>query len=315
MAIGAAALMMGSAYPPLSVGLSQATVAGSSTGSTVSSGSVTATKTGGSGLVDTTWSYVSGNATIVATSPNSAATAFQATGVGSGESRSAVWKATVKDAVTGETLSTGNVTINLRRDYPSLSISGPGNVDGTQVSSATVTVSGSTSVSASGGVPPYSYSWSSSGDFSMSGSGASRSFSRALAPQGGVLGSATVTVTDAIGQSASASCSVMLRNLGTPPSPLSASASPSSVYGFTLSNTCNTGSTSIVVSGGTAPYSYAWARANGVGSGGGGAGGSFSYSTAEDGDFYGTFLCVVTDALGQQASCYVSATFSFGNLN
>jgi hypothetical protein len=309
------AMLLGTAYPALTVGLSTATVAGSSTSSTVTSGSVTATKTGGSGQVVTAWGYVSGNASIVATSPNSAATSFQATGLGAGESRSAVWRATVRDAITGETLSTGNVTINLRRDYPSLSISGPGNVDGTQVSSSTVTVSGSTSVSASGGVPPYSYSWSYSGDFSMSGSGASRSFSRALAPQGGVLGSATVTVTDAIGQSESASCSVMLRNLGTAPSPLSAYASPASVSGYTLSNTCNTGSTSIIVSGGVGPYSYAWSRAGGVGSGGGGAGGSFSYSTAEDGDFYGTFQCLVTDSRGVQTACWVSASFSFGNLN
>lgn len=305
------AMLMGTAYAVLTVGLSTATVAGSSTSSTVTSGSVTATKSGGSGQVATTWSYVSGHASIVPATPNSSATSFQATGMGAGESRSAIWRATIRDLITGETLPTGNVTINLRCDYPALSIGGLGNVDAVLVSSGVVTVSGGTSISASGGVPPYSYSWSSSGDFTMSGSGASRSFSRALPPQGGVLGSASGTVTDAIGQSATASCQVMLRNLGTAPAPLTAYANPASVQGYSLSNTVNTGSTSIVVSGGVGPYSYSWSRIGGVGSGAG----SFSYSTAEDGEFYGTFQCVVTDALGNQTACTVSATYVFGNLN
>lgn len=309
------AMLMGTAYAVLTVGLSASTVAGSSTSSTVTSGSVMATKSGGSGQVATTWAYVSGHASIVPATPNSAATSFQATGMGAGESRSATWRATVRDLITGETLPTGNVTINLRCEFPALSVSGPANVDAVLVSSGTVTVSGSTSVSASGGVPPYNYTWNAGGDFVMSGSGASRSFSRALAPQGGVLGSVSGYVTDAIGQTAPFSCTVMLRNLGTAPAPLSAYANPASVYGFSLSNTVNTGSTSIVVSGGVGPYGYSWSRIGGVGSGGGGAGGSFNYSTAEDGEFYGTFLCVVTDAEGRRTECTVSATYVFGNLN
>lgn len=308
-------MMMGNAYPPFSATLSRASVSGSSTSSTIGTGSVTAQPVGGSGQYLAAWSRQSGSASLNPTAPNSLTTAFQATGIGVGGSASAVFQVLLTDVVTGQVLPPLTVSVYVQRDYPALSISGPGNVDATQTSSTTVTVSGGTSVSASGGVPPYSYSWSYSGDFSMSGSGASRTFSRALAPQGGVLGSATVTVTDSIGQSASASCSIMLRNMGTAPSPLTAYASPDSVSGYTLSNTCNTGSTSIIVSGGVGPYSYAWSRAGGVGSGGSGAGGSFSYSTVEDGDFYGTFQCLVTDSRGVQTACWVSASFTFGNLN
>jgi len=306
-----AEMLMGNAYPPFSATLSRSSVSGSSSSSTVTSGSVSAQPQGGSGQRLATWTRTGGNSAIVATAPNSLTTAFQATGLSAGADISATFQVVVTDAVTGQVLPAMSVTVRLVRDYPALSITSLPNASSTQTSSTTITVSASTSVGITGGVSPFTYTWSMSGDFTMSGSGASRTFSRALGPQGGVSGTATVTVTDAIGQTASATCSVLLINNGSAPPPLSISASPTSVSGFSNSGNCVTNPTTITVSGGKPPYQIYWDRVSGVGLPSGGFTSTFSYNGGPVvGDFYGTFLAVVVDAEGTGRSVTISAQFS-----
>lgn len=93
---------------------------------------------------------------------------------------------------------------------------------------------GSISVNTSGNSGPYSYSWSNG--------------STSSAINNIVAGAYSVTITDATGCAESLSF-----NLTAPPA-LSAvtSVSPAACYGD------NTGSASVVASGGTGPYSYAW---------------------------------------------------------
>lgn len=315
MAVGASALMMGFAYPPLTIGLSATTVAGSSTSSTVTSTSVTATKSGGSGQVTTTWVYQSGSTAINPTAPNSATTAFQATGMSVG-SISAVFKATVRDVVTGETLITGNVTATLERGNPPLTMSQPGDAVATLTSSSTITVSAGTSASASGGVGTITYSFSPTGDFSMSGSGSSRTFSRALAPQGGVVGSCIVTATDGIGQSVSRTFTVVLINNGSAPAPLSVWVDNSSVAAYGSTGSATGGPVSASWSGGVGPFVASWSKVSGSGSvSGSGASATFSANGIPvQGTLDGSFRVTVTDqGTGQQQSAGVSVIFyNFG---
>jgi gliding motility-associated-like protein len=95
-----------------------------------------------------------------------------------------------------------------------------------------------------GGVPPYSYAWTGPNNFSAS----------VANPQNLVAGTYQVTVTDANGCTFTGAPQTIIE-----PSPLSLTQSQ-------VNNTCyqgNTGSISITVTGGTAPYSYAWTGPSG----------------------------------------------------
>jgi large repetitive protein len=103
---------------------------------------------------------------------------------------------------------------------------------------------GKATASASGGTLPYTYAWSPSG-----GSAATAS---SLCP-----GIYTITVTDYHGCTATATVTI------TQPLPLTVTIPP----GFNLScnGNCN-GTASVIVTGGTTPYTYAWTPSGGSGS-------------------------------------------------
>ena len=262
MSYHAVGLLMGTAYPPFTLSVAPTSVGGSSSSSTVTSNSSKATPVGGSGLFTYSWARTGGNSSIVAVSPSSAQTTFQATGM-SISTISATFACTVKDSVTGIPLTTVNVSVSLTRGYPPLSVSGPAAIFVQTPSSSSITVSGSTSVSVSGGSGSYSYSWSSSGDFVMSAGGSSCSVSRLLGPTGGVQGSVSCTITDTgTGESTTVSASVVLINNGTPPSPPSVTVSPTYFSGGASSNqrTSVSAGVSASGSGGVPPYSYYWSN-------------------------------------------------------
>jgi gliding motility-associated-like protein len=129
--------------------------------------------------------------------------------------------------------------------------------------------SGSLSVTALGGVPPYSYAWKGPNNFRAS----------VANPKNLVSGTYQVIVTDANGCAVTGSPQTI-----TEPTQLTLTQSQ-------VNNVCfqgNTGSISIIASGGTAPYSYAWTGPN-----------NFSSRVANPQNLVsGTYQVTVTDANG-----------------
>lgn len=81
---------------------------------TVTSSSVTATATGGNGIVSYAWSRSSGSTAINAVTPNSATTQFRAT-IASDTELDAVFICTATDA-SGQTATTGSVNVTMRNN-------------------------------------------------------------------------------------------------------------------------------------------------------------------------------------------------------
>lgn len=308
-----AGLMMGYALPPFLLGQSAETAGGSDTTSTITSGSVSALPSGGSGIWDTVWVRQSGSSAIVPTAPGSLTTGFQATGMSVG-TISAVFKGFVTDRVTGETNAI-TVTVTLTRGNPAMSVSTPADIFVQTPSSSQITVSGSTSITISGGVGPFQVTWSKSGDFSISPSGNSCGASRALNPTGGVQGTITATVLDqGTGQSTTRTANVTLINNGSAPPPLSVSVSPTSLdaYGDGINTAATTGgSATISASGAVGGVTYAWRRVSGSGVALSTSSQStlFSCDNGAYGTFSGTFEGKATDSLGRSNAAVVSVTF------
>lgn len=133
--------------------------------------------------------------------------------------------------------------------------------------------SGTATVSVTGGTTPYTYSWSSGG--------ITATINNLSA------GTYTVLVTDAAGCTSQASVQV-----NEPPAiALSTSSMPSQC-------TTNDGTATVVVSGGTAPYTYSWSPSGGTGA-----------TTTPVGQ--GNYTVTVTDANG----CQANATVVVGGVN
>jgi len=241
--------------------------------------------------------------------PASLITQWQATGMSVG-TLTAVYDCAVTDRVTGETKHI-SVTVTLTRGNPAMSVSTPADIFVQTPSQTEITVSGSTSISISGGVGPFSVTWSKSGDFSISPAGNSCSASRALYPTGGVQGTLSVTVVDqGTGQQQTQTCYVTLINNGSAAPPLSVSASPSSVEGFSDAGQPETNATTATVSGAVGAVTWQWRLVSGVGSisSPNSATTTFGYSMGT-GTATGTFEVKVTDSLGRSATATVAATF------
>ncbi|MDP3853613.1 hypothetical protein [Phenylobacterium sp.] len=311
-----ACMMMGNAYPPMSVASAPSSVSGSDSGSTVTSNSATTTVTGGSGSFSHSWAQVSGDASIDPVSASAATTTFQASGMSPG-GISGGFVDTVTDLITGQVLPSNTVNVYLERSNPPLSVSTSGSGVKTQTSSGTITVTsdGVTLVPA-GGVPPYSYSHAhlTANDFSINSAGSAAStHSRSLGPGGGVSGTVRGTVTDSLSptpQTAFVDYGVVLINDGTAPPPLEATADPTYVSALATEATVTTDSTSVSVTGGTAA-SHAWVRLSGVGSINSPSSATTTFThVMAPGTEYGTFQCTVTDTLGRTDTVIVSAEFA-----
>lgn len=141
---------------------------------------------------------------------------------------------------------------------------------------------GALNLTATGGIPPYAFAWTGPDGFT--------STSEDLVGIG--AGSYTITVSDAIGCSRTQTFSVSA------PAPLTGSLTPS-IQPFGENIAChggNTGTLTLAISGGTAPYGVQWTGPNG-------------YSSTDQnlsGLGAGTYAVVVTDANG----CTYSATFT-----
>ncbi|MCB9163441.1 MAG: choice-of-anchor L domain-containing protein [Flavobacteriales bacterium] len=141
---------------------------------------------------------------------------------------------------------------------------------------------GALNLTATGGIPPYLFAWTGPNGFTSS--------SEDLVGIG--AGTYTVTVSDAIGCSRTQAFNVST------PSPLTGSLTPS-IQPFGENIAChggNTGTLTLAISGGTAPYGVQWTGPNG-------------YSSTDQnlsGLRAGTYSVVVTDANG----CTYSATFT-----
>ncbi|CAN5399328.1 hypothetical protein BH09BAC5_BH09BAC5_01840 [soil metagenome] len=122
---------------------------------------------------------------------------------------------------------------------------------------------GSATVNVTGGSPGYTYVWSPTGGNAATGTGLSN-------------GSYTCTITDAAGCVTTQSCSI------TQPAPVSAALQSQTNV---LCNGGNTGTATVLASGGTPGYTYSWSP----------SGGSAATGT---GLSVGTYTCTITDANG-----------------
>ncbi|RPD39472.1 gliding motility-associated C-terminal domain-containing protein [Chitinophaga barathri] len=129
---------------------------------------------------------------------------------------------------------------------------------------------GSATVNASGGTAPYTYSWSSVGGTAATAGNLA-------------AGTYTCTITDAN------DCEAIATVIVVEPAALAATASKTDVLCFGGA----TGSATVNVSGGTAPYTYSWSP-------GGGTGATANNLAA------GTYTCTVTDANGCETTATVT---------
>ncbi|SHM61761.1 gliding motility-associated C-terminal domain-containing protein [Chitinophaga jiangningensis] len=132
---------------------------------------------------------------------------------------------------------------------------------------------GSATVSVTGGTAPYTYSWSPGGGTNATATNLA-------------AGTYTCNITDANGCTTSATATI-----GQPAAALASTTTQTDVLCFGAS----TGSATVSVTGGTAPYTYSW-------SGGGGTAATASNLAA------GTYTCTITDANGCKNSATVTIT-------
>lgn len=123
--------------------------------SSLTSDAVTATAAGGTAPYTYAWTKLSGGSVTI-TSPTAATTTFSATGMLTGESRTAYFNCTVTDTAT-DTVTSATVTVSFLR-AAALSVS-TNNRTASGTSSTINTNYPSSGVSVSGGVTPYTYSW------------------------------------------------------------------------------------------------------------------------------------------------------------
>lgn len=97
---------------PLAVSLNRTTVSGSSTASSITTNSVTATGSGGTSPYTYSWTRVSGNNAITASSANGRTTSFTRTGCVAGTAYSATWRCQVTDDA-GTIVYSSNVSVTI----------------------------------------------------------------------------------------------------------------------------------------------------------------------------------------------------------
>jgi hypothetical protein len=294
---------------PLSATVAPATLAVANINAAKTTAAATVTPANGAGPYNYAWSKVSGG-NIAIDSPAAAATTFTATGLADGETRQAVFRCKVTDAL-GNVVNSDNVTVTLTR-WSQPALTAPASVAGSGTS-ATGHADAVTAV-ATGGTAPLAFSWAklSGGSISADTPGAAQTAFTASGLLDGETRSAVFrcTVTDAHGLTATADVTVTIQRLSVPQ--LSAPAS-TSLQINTASGT--TAAVTATVSGGVAPYAFQWARLSGSTAITAGTPGSNTTSFTATGLTAGqtvsaTFRCTVTDWFGNTATADVVVTVS-----
>lgn len=304
-----AAALIGNAYAPFSVSLSATAVAGSSTSSTVDSSPVRGLAAGGSGDVAWSWAYWDGDSAIVPVSPGLAQTTFRATGMSVG-TKSARFRGTARDEVTGETLVTDLVTVTLERGNPPLTGSVT-NAHQAGNSSGIINVTAGADCSYSGGVAPITITWSDISGFTKQPLGTTCYYGVALGPGQTRTGSGTVTFRDANGQEATYGFTVRCENTGTAPPAMTVTVSPDPAQGFSDAGAITTEAVTVTVSGAVGGVAeVVWTRTSGVGVATGGLLATFFYDAGNvNGTWTGGFQVAVRDGLGRWGYGAVVARF------
>jgi hypothetical protein len=191
---------------------------GDTTATVTTTGSATCTPSGGSGN-SANWSYswtqVSGGV-ITAVSPTASVTKFKATLLSVGESRTATFNCVATDSVSGQTATTGNITITIQR-YSTVTLSVSPSTLSQNGTSATITTTGSATATPSGGSGNFTYAWTKTSGGAITAVSASSATSKfkATGMANGESRTATMTctVTDTTtGATATDTCSVTITN-------------------------------------------------------------------------------------------------------
>ena len=289
------------------------------------SASVTATVAAGQGPFTYRWSSVSGSAFTVTGGTTSAPTFASActTGPATGCDQVGTYQVTVTDALN----RTAEAQVTIEQKYlaalPTVAIGSSGTFSQMTLPSSSGTQSLSSPVTATitNGQGPFTYQWSSVSGYAFSvtnGTTNQATFgsSCATGPATGCdqVGIYKVTVTDALGRTASAQATIEQKYLAAVPT---VSINPTSGFTqMTLPSTAGTQSLSAAftatVTNGQGPFTYQWSSVSGyafsVSNGTTSAatlGSSCASGPATGCDQIGTYEITVTDALGRTATAQV----------
>jgi 5-hydroxyisourate hydrolase-like protein (transthyretin family) len=244
---------------PLTASLSSSSASIEGTNANQASGLIHVAAAGGVGELSIVWGKVSGGA-IAADNPAAFDTTFSAAGLAPGETRTAVFHATIADELAGE-LIVGPVELTFERwavpvvdVQPGASASGPG----TPLSTAAVTAL------LTGGTAPFFIGWSKrAGGGSIvadSPNSLTTTFSAANLAQGETR-SATfdIIVVDANGLQASDAIGVSVSRL----SALTVALSTTSLSSNVTTADATTAAVTASPAGGSGPYGHSWAHKSG----------------------------------------------------
>ena len=272
---------------------------------------------GGDGAYTAAWSFSSGGTGITINSPASLTTSFTGSGIARGTTVTGVAKCVVTDGASNTvdvyvTVTITNISVPTVTLSPtSLSVTG---------ASASITT-GSTAATISGGKGPYTieFTWQTGGAglvINSSTADATSITAPSIAAGTTLTGTLLCTVTDAYGQTATATCAVSVARA----SLLQAYVSPSTDSVSSSTTPITTGNVQVVASGGQPPYAYSW---------------SFAWTSRTDDSVIsisaphnyitalsasgmspghtdvGIGTCVVTDALGQTTNAAITSSFTY----
>ena len=296
-----------STIPALAVGVSTSTAAAASIGNgPYTTNAVVVTASGGVSPYTYAWTKVSGG-TVTISSATATSVTWSASGTAP-ETKAAVWKCSVTDAI-GTVTDSGAVSVSIAFNVSTLSASlSTGTLSATLSGSGSL-ATGTVTATPTGGTGPYTYAWS-----KVSGDTVTPSSTTTAAITFSATGTAPQTiaavwqcvVTDSTTSTASAG-TVSISLVYSAPA-LSASLSASSTYGaLTGSGTVVTSPTiTCNVTGGVSPYTYLWTYNSGD------AGLYPEHSTLAATAFlrYGSptnhytayWKCVATDSIGSTAT-------------
>jgi hypothetical protein len=218
----------------------------------------TVTAAGGFGDLTVAWSQQSGDV-VACDNPAALSTTFSAAGMAEGETRVAVYRATVTDEL-GTAVVAGDVSVTLERwSVPTVDAPASRSATGT---TATIQTNNATA-SLTGGTAPFSIAWSkrSGGAITATAPGnLTTAFSAANLAEGETR-SATfdLVVTDAHGLEASDSISVSISRFAA----LTVSLSTTNRSKSGTTATLTTAAVTATAAGGAGPYDYAWSKFSG----------------------------------------------------